>query len=392
MKTPPPRIVTRRLESRSGCSSRGHRSAARSRRRCWHADASAKRSELALARGRRATTSTLGRRVGVGPPCKRQFERPGPLAGDIRRHQAIPASSLQAGQGQRPPRGPPRNPLPPEIAAAGVYVAGLAGRFPGAAQASRDRCRRMPNRDCPAGCPAGRRRARAGCPPLGDRGGASTGVAACLLARRRPEQPASLVFRPWGIATSFARLGQRRRPGIGASGPDKRGQKMFNSATITTRRQRDRPGQMPLDNPADGRRGDGVARPRRPQRVYPHLVGHEQRSSTNSSGSRSDAAGPWPASSATPADAVGQVRAKLAHVGRLVPLVLQQLLQHGPLGKRRPAGQHEKERAAQRIDVAAHVGVARDRAPARARCSRTCPASRRWPSGRAAGFGLPQPG
>ena len=39
--------------------------------------------------------------------------------------------------------------------------------------------------------------------------------------------------------------------------------------------------------------------------------------------------------------------------------MLQQLLQHRAFGKRRLAGEHEEQRAAERVDVAADVGVAR---------------------------------
>ncbi len=46
-------------------------------------------------------------------------------------------------------------------------------------------------------------------------------------------------------------------------------------------------------------------------------------------------------------------------VGNILGLMIEQLLQHGPFGIRRLAGQHVIERAAERIDVAAHVDVAR---------------------------------
>ena len=48
-----------------------------------------------------------------------------------------------------------------------------------------------------------------------------------------------------------------------------------------------------------------------------------------------------------------------ADVGRRLLLVLDQLLEDRPLGERRPARQHVEERAAERIEVAPDVHVAR---------------------------------
>ena len=46
-------------------------------------------------------------------------------------------------------------------------------------------------------------------------------------------------------------------------------------------------------------------------------------------------------------------------VGGGVPLVLQQFLQHGPLGERWFRREHVVQRAAQRVDVAPHIGQSR---------------------------------
>ena len=54
-------------------------------------------------------------------------------------------------------------------------------------------------------------------------------------------------------------------------------------------------------------------------------------------------------------------------------LMSLELLRGGPFRHRRPAGESVVEGAAERVDVAAHVGVGAARAPVPARCSRTCP-------------------
>ena len=59
------------------------------------------------------------------------------------------------------------------------------------------------------------------------------------------------------------------------------------------------------------------------------------------------------------ARSAGTVGIERADVGRRLLLVLEQLLEHGPLGERRPAGEHVEQRAAERIEVAADVDVAR---------------------------------
>ena len=76
-------------------------------------------------------------------------------------------------------------------------------------------------------------------------------------------------------------------------------------------------------------------------------------------GSENDLRAAWPASCrglrrptrARPADIA-------ARFGGSSDLMLQQFLQRGAVGKRRLADQHEEERAAERIDVAADVGLA----------------------------------
>ena len=83
---------------------------------------------------------------------------------------------------------------------------------------------------------------------------------------------------------------------------------------------------------------------------------------------------------------------KLANVRRVVALVLEQFLQHRPLGKRRLARQHEKQRAAERIDVAANVGVPRIAGLLR---RNVVERAERHAAGRQVGHGrirLPQPG
>ena len=54
----------------------------------------------------------------------------------------------------------------------------------------------------------------------------------------------------------------------------------------------------------------------------------------------------------------GTAGLRRADVGRRLFLVLDQLLEHGPLGKRRPAGQHVEQGAAERVQVAPDVHVA----------------------------------
>ena len=61
----------------------------------------------------------------------------------------------------------------------------------------------------------------------------------------------------------------------------------------------------------------------------------------------------------TPASISGTSGRKLAHVRRRIALVREQLLQHRPFRKRRPASEHEKQRAAERVNVAANIGIAR---------------------------------
>ena len=53
------------------------------------------------------------------------------------------------------------------------------------------------------------------------------------------------------------------------------------------------------------------------------------------------------------------LRIERPDVGGRLLLVLDQLLQDRPAGEGRPAGEHVEERAAQRVEVAAHVDVAR---------------------------------
>ena len=55
----------------------------------------------------------------------------------------------------------------------------------------------------------------------------------------------------------------------------------------------------------------------------------------------------------------GDVGVELAHVGRRVLLMLEQLLEHRPIGKGRTSREHVKERASERIKVAPDVDVAR---------------------------------
>ena len=58
-------------------------------------------------------------------------------------------------------------------------------------------------------------------------------------------------------------------------------------------------------------------------------------------------------------DLDGQIGHHVARVGGADALVVEQLLRGGALGERRPARQGVVEGAAERVDVAAHVGVAR---------------------------------
>ena len=54
-------------------------------------------------------------------------------------------------------------------------------------------------------------------------------------------------------------------------------------------------------------------------------------------------------------DLIVQIRPEQAWIRRMLAAVAQQLLQQRPFGKRRLAGEHEVERAAQRVQVAADV-------------------------------------
>ena len=113
--------------------------------------------------------------------------------------------------------------------------------------------------------------------------------------------------------------------------------------------QRRQPRDVPLQEPELGTPRDHPARRTEaaPGPTRPHRPAPRARRSTPS-GSESGGAGPWPSSAAAGATPLPANRGRNSpHVRRLVALVLQELLQHRPLGKRRPAGQHEEQRAAQ---------------------------------------------
>ena len=89
----------------------------------------------------------------------------------------------------------------------------------------------------------------------------------------------------------------------------------------------------------------------------------------------------------------GNVGPKLPRVDRIVGLMLQELLQHGAVWKRRPARQRCNTACNRANTDRCERRRSAGRGLARAKCSRTFPASLRWPSGlgRAAPPGAVEP-